>query len=102
MIIVRVELWSAKTGGVTELARMKIAHAGGTDDVCDYSCCTYYGRGEKTLTRAMTQKRFSKTGKVEKHRRKQLHVWNLVAKALLSMGYGNHLPMKPKQLPSKH
>lgn len=96
MIIVRVELHSARTGDVTELARMKIANIGGTDDVCDYGCCTYYGRGEKMLTRSMQQKRVSKTGKVEGHRRKQLHVWHLVLKALLSMGYGNHLLTKPK------
>lgn len=98
MIIVRVELWSAQTGEVTELARMKIANAGGTDGVCDYDCCTYFGRGEPMLDTSQQTGRKSHVGKVLGHRRKSLHIWHLVLKALLSMGYGNCLPTKPKQL----
>lgn len=96
MIIVRVELWSANSGEVTELARMKISNAGGDDNVADYKCATLYGRGKAMLDRSMANRRYSNTGAVEKHRRKQLHVWHLVLKALLSMGYGNCLPTKPK------
>ena len=43
MIIVRVELWSAITGEVTEIARMNVANIGGTEHIGDYRCATLRG-----------------------------------------------------------
>lgn len=84
MIIVRVELHSAVTGQVTELARAHISNIGGTDAAGDYECITLRGRSKATLDRHVPQRR----GKVLGHPRLREHVWNLVAKALTGMGYG--------------
>lgn len=87
MIIVRVELHSAITGEVTELARMHIANAGGTDAIGDYHVSTLNGRSTTALDRGVVQRR----GKVLRHQRLALHVWHLVSKALLAVGYGPRL-----------
>lgn len=84
MIIVRVELHSAVTGQVTELARAHICNIGGTDEIGDYECTTLRGRSKATLDRRVPQRH----GKVLGHARLREHVWNLVAKALVGMGYG--------------
>ena len=84
MIIVRVELHSARTGEVTELARMHISNIGGTNTLRDYACETLRGRSRAALDRREVQRH----GKVLGHQSLALHVWNLVAKALAGMGYG--------------
>ena len=84
MIVVRVELHSAITGRVTELARAHIANAGGTDTLGDYDITILHGRSTAALDRGTVQRR----GKVVGHARQALHVWHLVAKALTGMGYG--------------
>lgn len=88
MIIVRVELHSAIDGQKTEIARMMIDNIGGTEKVGDYRCRTYRGRSGDDLDRAMFTEAVTREGKVEGHRRLDLHVWHLVGKALKSMGYG--------------
>jgi hypothetical protein len=91
VIIIRVELWSAITGQVTELARMGIDNISGGGSVRDYRCRTWRGRSAEALTRAMLRndaKSVTREGTVEKHRSLDLHVWHLVAKALSAMGYG--------------
>ena len=88
MIIVKVELWSARTGERTELARMMIDNVGGTGNYRDYRCRTYRGRSEKSLHRAMLKNTTTRTGEVKKHPALAQHVWNLVSKALNNMGYG--------------
>lgn len=88
MIVVRVELHSAITGETTELARMIIHNVGGTAKVGDYECLTYRGRCRDELDRSMANATVTRKGKVEGHRRLDLHVWHLVGKALRSMGYG--------------
>jgi len=88
MIIVRVELHSAITGAVTELARMQVANTGtGSDRIGDYDACTYRGRNAETLSRGQVQRR----GQVIGFPRQALHVWNLIADALANMGYGRKL-----------
>lgn len=84
MIIVRVELHSAITGKVTEIARAIIANKGGTKERGDYDVATFRGRSAEQLNGLQIQRR----GKVEGHPRLSQHVWNLVAKALTGMGYG--------------
>lgn len=84
MIIVRVELHSAVTGKVTELARATIANVGGTNESGDYDVRTLRGRDTATLDRGGVQRQ----GHVRGHPRLREHVWNLVAKALVGLGYG--------------
>ena len=88
MIVVRVELVSAIDGQTTELARMMIDNVGGTHKVGNYRCRTYRGRSAEQLTKAMLANSVTREGKVEGHRRLDLHVWHLVGKALQAMGYG--------------
>lgn len=85
MIVVRVELHSAITGRVTELARMMIHNVGVSSNgrIRDYEGIIYRGRSSEDL-----DKRFPlKTARVEKHAALNLHVWNLVSKMLVQLGY---------------
>ena len=87
MIIVRVELLSAVTGGTTELARMHICNEGGDMNLGDYGVYVMRGRDADALKRSWMNRIFTRQGKVLGHPRKREHVWNLVAKALLATGY---------------
>lgn len=84
MIVVRVELWSAVSGQRSELARMYICNEGGTDTKADYGVRTLRGRSTRDLDLHITQREAKVTG----HARLYEHVWNLVAKALTAMAYG--------------
>lgn len=85
MIIVRVELHSAVTGQVTEIARAVIINDGtGTAAIGDYQVCTLRGRDREALDRHKVQR----AGRVLAYPRQALHVWNLVIEALAVMGYG--------------
>lgn len=84
MIVVRVELWSAVTGQVTELARMRIANESGGGRLRDYSGVIFKGRSREALERGHTHR----CGRVEAWPAEELHVWNLVAEMLAGMGYG--------------
>lgn len=84
MIVVRVELHSAITGHVSEIARAHISNTGGTAARGDYQVTTLRGRSTDQLNRHVPQRR----GKVTDHARLTLHVWHLVAKALSAVGYG--------------
>lgn len=91
MIVIRVELWSAVSGQKSELARMVIDNIGGTTQSGDYRCRTLRGRSEEALDRAlltMSTTGTQREGRVLGHARLREHVWNLVAKALTGMGYG--------------
>lgn len=85
MILIRVELHSAVTGKVTEIARGIIANKGVSPDgaLGNYDVATFRGRDSEALNGLQIQRR----GKVDAHPRKSQHVWHLVAKALASMGY---------------
>lgn len=88
MIVVRVELWSAVTGNITELARMTLDNVGGSNQLGDYRVRTLRGRSAQALDRAMISGTVQREGEVHRHPRLREHVWNLVAKALASMRYG--------------
>lgn len=91
MIVIRVELWSAVSGQKSELARMVIDNIGGTTNLGDYRCRTLRGRSEDALDRAlltMSSTGTQREGRVLGHARLREHVWNLVAKALIGMAYG--------------
>lgn len=83
MIVVRVELHSAITREVTEIARMHISNIGGTEQHGDYIGLVYRGRDKK----ALDQKVVNKSSHVLGYSRLNLHVWNLVARMLNKMEY---------------
>ena len=84
MIVVRVELHSAITGKKSELARMIVDNIGGTRQSGNYRCRALRGRSSDALDRREVQRE----GRVNDYPRLQLHIWNLIARALSSMGYG--------------
>lgn len=84
MIVVRVELHSAVTGKVTELARMLICNVSGAGGLRDYFVETLRGRSKDSLDKRIRQR----YGNVKGHASESLHVWHLVAKALREMKYG--------------
>lgn len=90
MIVVKVELWSAVDGQKTELARMVIDNIGGTQTTGNYRSRTLIGRSKDALDRALHNipMKVQREGRVSGHARLREHVWNLVAKALAGMGYG--------------
>lgn len=84
MIVVSVILVSAIDGSSQELARMHICNEGGDRNLGDYGVEILRGRS----TEAFAKRRILKSGKVLRHPRLREHVWNLVAKALFGLGYG--------------
>lgn len=91
MIVVRVELHSAITGKVSELARMHICNVGGTATKGDYHCETLRGRSKADLDKRVQQR----VGNVMNYPRLAIHVWHLVARSLVAMGYaGKGLQMQ--------
>lgn len=84
MIVVRVELHSARTRKVTEIARAIICNVGGTHTRRDYICEILRGRSKE----AFDLRRVHRTGEINSFPSLYVHVWNLVATALTSMGYG--------------
>jgi hypothetical protein len=84
MIIVSVILASAIDGSSQELARMYISNEGGDATFGDYGVEILKGRSSEAFGRRQVLKR----GKVLRHPRQREHVWNLVAKALMGLGYG--------------
>lgn len=95
MIIVRVELHSGITRKVTEIARMKICNIGGSANLGDYHVATLRGRSSEQLDRDVVTRK----GDVKDYPRLSIHVWHLVARALLAMGYaGKELQAEPADL----
>jgi hypothetical protein len=83
VIVVRVELHSAITGQVSEIAKMHICNIGGTATKGDYHCETLRGRSKADLDRRTVQR----SGSVRNYPRLAIHVWHLVARSLVAMGY---------------
>jgi hypothetical protein len=95
MIIVRVELHSAITRKVTEIARMKICNTGGTVERGEYHVATLRGRRTEQLDRGIT----TREGDVKDYPRQAIHIWHLVARALVAMGYaGKGLSAEPADM----
>lgn len=86
MIRVTVQLHSAiSRTRDKELARFDIWNTGeGGDALRNYECASYRGRSAAALDR----RQVNRSGKVTGHPAEAEHVLNLVAKALISMGYG--------------
>ena len=76
---------------------MVIHNVGGTQTSGDYDGLTLRGRDEGTLHRAMVKALaqdgpVSKRGEVRGHARLREHVWVLVARMLVKMGYAKGVP----------
>ena len=85
MIVVSVILLSAQDGSSQELARMEICNMGtGTAQTGNYSAETLRGRSTDQLNRRARQR----IGYVHGPPRQREHVWNLVAKCLRALRYG--------------
>lgn len=85
MIVVRVELWSARTGEKTELARMEIANDGSSGG----SLRNYIGRTLRGRSTAqLNSRQMQRQGAIKGWPSERVHVWNLVAAMLTQMGYG--------------
>lgn len=89
MIIIRVELWSAVAGKVTELARMGIDNIGVNGALRDYNVRTWRGRSKASLDKSMQSDIVTRKGKVLKHPAEAVHIWYLIGKALAATGYGD-------------
>lgn len=88
MIIIRVELHSAVTHKITELARMKIYNVGtGSINLRDYCVEVYKGRSKE----ALDKNTLNKWARINSWPSERFHIWFLVAKALNNLGY-----MKPE------
>ena len=84
MIIITVQLFSARDKSMTELGRMMIANDGtGSEALGNYNVQTFRGRGMDALNKMIGQRH----AKVSGFPRKSTHVWNLVARALKAMRY---------------
>ena len=79
MILVKVELHSARTGNVTEIGRMVIENDGETTR--DHHSLGSYN--VKVLRRGGSTE-VTRTGKVANFPRKSYVIWRLIARALLS------------------
>jgi hypothetical protein len=86
MLIVRVEMHSAVTGEVTEIARMEIVNDGTSNfhNIGHYWVRTLRGRTKADLDR----RNIIKESRIEDWPRMRKHVWCLVSKALGRLGYG--------------
>lgn len=89
MIVVKVELWSARTGQKTEIARMSIVNDGTstTPNKGNYIAKTYRGRSKEALDKAMLAKHTTRQAPITEHSRLRYHVWHLVRKALQNLHY---------------
>jgi len=84
MIIVRVELHSAITGKITELARMHIWNdETGTYNSRNYKAVSFRGRSKETLDRQT----IIKETELKNWPSERFHIWNLVRQILTNLGY---------------
>lgn len=95
MIVIRVELHSARTGKVTEIARMMIHNVGQFPanvgkGLWNYGVEVYRGRSKVALDKSMKNRSARRMGAVQNHPSDRVHVWHLVAKALKACEYGDH------------
>lgn len=85
MLVVKIELHSAITGQVTEIGKMIIANDGtGTREVGNYDV-RLGRRGVQELSKIYHKP--SRRGRVLEYRRLSKSVWELVSKALKSVGF---------------
>ena len=82
MLVLKLELHSARTGEIKEIGRTIIANTGGTEKRGNYVCKV--SRKRTTFDNIDTWKDPLRLGKVEDYPRLSYNVWRLVIRALLS------------------
>ncbi|UAT28866.1 hypothetical protein PP753_gp27 [Dinoroseobacter phage vB_DshP-R7L] len=82
MLVLKLELHSARTGEITEIGRTIIANVGGTSEKGNYVCKVARKRNE--FTNKDTWYEPLRTGDVKNYPRLSYNVWRLVIRALLS------------------
>lgn len=89
MLVIRVELHSAITGKITEIARMILYNDGtGSAERGSYKGKAVKGNTDGPMAPAVIhQRKALREGVVLDYARQRLHVWHLVSRMLASMGY---------------
>ncbi|CBW47016.1 hypothetical protein [Roseovarius sp. 217 phage 1] len=82
MLVLKLELHSARTGEIEEIGRTIIANVGGTSQRGDYICKV--ARKRDTFSNKDTWQEPLRTGDVKNYPRLSYNVWRLVIRALLS------------------
>jgi len=92
MLVVKVELHSAVTKEVTEIARSVIWNEGGSfqhgPGRYSYRCHVVRGQTPANFDENMQRQVWKESGWVHGYARSREHVFNLVSLALLAMGFG--------------
>lgn len=87
MIVVKVELWSARTGERTELARMLISNESGAGQQL-YGLHRYLARALRgRSTKAFEKGTIQRLDYVDNYPSERIHVWHLVYACLAKLGY---------------
>jgi hypothetical protein len=89
-IVVRVELHDGHTGNISEVARMHVAYIGFTP-AGDYEATTLRNQNGEAFVRQQRRAIFRSD-------RLKPHVWYLVARALIAMGYPGKIE-RPRPVP---
>lgn len=84
MLVVKIELHSARTGEVKEIGRTIIANTGGTEERGDYVVKVGRGRRNNDFTNNRVWAMPVREGEVVGYPRLSYNVWRLVIRALLS------------------
>lgn len=92
MLVVRVELHNSNTGSSTEIARALIYNSGGTDERGDYQAFVFRAHckrrwSRKDFAKALKDGRSMRKARVTGYPRRSLHVWHLIARSLIALGY---------------
>ena len=82
MLVLKLELHSARTGEIKEIGRTIIANVGGTNSKGDYICKV--GRKSDTFSNKDVWKEPLRTGDVKAYPRLSYNVWRLVIRSLLA------------------
>lgn len=82
MLVLKLELHSARTGEITEIGRTIIANVGGTSKLGDYVCKV--SKKRKTFDNKDTWQQPLRTGSITKYPRLSYNVWRLVIRSLLA------------------
>jgi len=82
MLVLKLELHSARTGEIKEIGRTIIANVGGTQERGDYICKV--AKKRETFDNKNTWSKPLRIGEVKDYPRLSYNVWRLVIRALKS------------------
>ena len=87
VLVVRVEVHSARTRKVKTIAVAKICNVGGTERLGNYEGTTFKLPYKGNIYETLAKSQQLRHGRVALYARKSSHVWNLIARMLNQMGY---------------